>query len=240
VLLQGNTAEEDGGGIDLRESVNIVIGSSAVYDNEAVTGDGGGVFVDLEVGDARFTNSTISSNHAGGDGGGVWHAVDPGDRTVFTHVTVADNDAGGTGGGVWFADGGGTAESSASLFARNSSPGAVDCGAVSGSAYTSLDHNIVENGCDASVLACTGLGASNDVIGGSCAAGVLALDVQDETTGVTSTGAPTVWHPLSPTGSSLPEDYVPQLSCPSSNDQLGALRPEPGGTECDVGAVEEQ
>jgi predicted outer membrane repeat protein len=94
-LIQGNTAGQDGGGLNGFNSNAYDLNRVTIADNTAAR-DGGGVRV---FGNANaFVNTTISGNHAGNDGGALWIWSAAG--TTITNTTIHANAAGDTGGGL--------------------------------------------------------------------------------------------------------------------------------------------
>jgi CSLREA domain-containing protein len=96
----GNTAPDDGGGIDLDDDANLRMSRSAVQGNEAtdfLDSDGGGINLAGDNTLARIVRSTVSGNRAAGSSGGV---EVPGAELIVSRSTVSGNRAEADGGGI--------------------------------------------------------------------------------------------------------------------------------------------
>jgi hypothetical protein len=145
VVIRGNSASEDGGGIEMSANnadidnsrisgnhaggqgggiySNIIppwqVTSSAIKGNSAA--DGGGVY-NAAASSAFFTGSTISGNHAKADGGGIYNQTGTGDEVGFVSLTdsTISRNTGEYGGGIYNQ---GTADLAGSQIVRNRAPG---------------------------------------------------------------------------------------------------------------------
>jgi predicted outer membrane repeat protein len=150
VLVDGNHAEGNGGGIHL-ESGSLIIANSTISNNSSNGFQGGGGIYHASVsGPVSLTNVTVSSNHArtgaNGVGGGGFVQAGSANSTI-THSTIAFNNGGGAGAGVLAR--GGTVTLTNSLVAKNTNLGAnaiSNCGTVSGGVIVGSGANMSDDG----------------------------------------------------------------------------------------------
>lgn len=207
-----NTARYSGGGIFAHGSMTL--NSSTVRDNIS-DGSGGGI---VNNGSVSLNNSTISGNRStshGAFGGGI---LNDGTLTL-SNSTISGNTTGHVNGGGGVRNGYGAVASQNSILAGNAASGiSSDC---SGSAITSLGHNLIGN-----TSGCTFTSTSGDLINVEPKLGSLE-------------GSPG-FHPLlhgSPAiDAGNPSGCTDDLGDPLATDQRG--RPRLG--RCDIGAYEAQ
>jgi CSLREA domain-containing protein len=209
-----------GGGGIWNNGGTVVISNTAFLTNTARLGDGGAVY--NSVGTLTLTNSTISGNRAASNGGGL--SVTSG-TVNLNHVTFKNNTAdgftdnlAGNGGGVFVAVGA-TLNLTNTLVGDNSdnssSPKHPDCSGE----IISHGYNLIED-----TTGCTVSGTNHNVTGRDPNLGPLA-----------DNGGSTLTHAL--LQSSPAVDWIPSNYCLPA-DQRGALRPQPQGGKCDIGAFE--
>ena len=212
--IRGNTvAFWFGGGIYNNGPMTIT--RSLIADNTANL-RGGGIY-NADNGDADLVNSTLSGNVVFEEGGGLYNMG----HTQITLSTIVANSAEQRGGTAHLS---GTVTIHQSILARNIATLdiAPDCGGDA--TITSLGNNFLGDGSD-----CLYTTAGNDQIGTSGS----VLDPQLGP--LQDNGGPTLTH--MPQASSPVIDVIPVGQCVPS-DQRGFTRP--GGTSCDIGAVEVQ
>ncbi len=249
-----------GGGIASNGTLTV---SNCTFDTNGAGKGGGGIFSE---GTLTVNNSTFSNN-GGSDGGGILNFDTPSVATV-TNSTFSDNDALGGAGiasdgtltvtNCTFADnisyGGGGISDSGALAISNST--------FYGNSAQTVGADIIFSGTSA-VLKSTILAGSSS--GGNCF-GTLTdgkYNISDDATcGFTASGSRNSTNPLvdpaglrnnggstatialdseSPAIDAIPlADCTDQNSDPIHTDQRGALRPDPGEVDCDIGAYEFQ
>ncbi|MBN1920935.1 MAG: tandem-95 repeat protein [Anaerolineae bacterium] len=232
VLLEGNVASSDGGGIyamALTSDTHADLTQVTLATNQA-GGAGGGIYQSTYM---SMTNSTLSGNSAGGNGGGI---ANYGPLTLHS-VTLADNTADSDGNGS--GDGGGIWQYSShqpgvtnSLIGGNSdnSTGTVhpDCSGT----YTSYGYNLIRD-----ATGCSGFVTVYDQTGTAGTPLEPYLLPLGDYGGATPTHAPR----YSTRYQSPAVDAGTTTSCPAT-DQRGVARPidrdGDGTAECDIGAVE--
>lgn len=212
VIVSGNTATGNGGGLTAGSPVSTTVTESTI-DGNVSGGRGGGI--NSGTGQLIIINTTISGNQAA-FGGGV-ATTGP---VLVTNATVYGNSGTGEGGGL---HAGSPAASSAEYTLRNTllaantdAGGAANCTIASGGGtFVSEDGNLSDDD--------------------TCAALTEAGDQADTAAGLSATladnGGPTMTHLLLAGSAAI--DAGIAANCPTT-DQRGAARV---GT-CDVGAVE--
>jgi predicted outer membrane repeat protein len=212
--IEGNSAQTDGGGLDLHSSTATIIGTTISH-NVAQLRGGGGIYSGF--GTQDLVNTTISNNHAGARGGGIESVGLSGDGSIsLNNVTITANSAGSEGGGIFNLTGKHVGFGNAILAGNSDSRGPSDCiGSL-----VSWGHNLVE----AKPQDCT-FGSFDDIVGESPVLGPL-----------TDNGGPTKTHALL---SASPAIDAGNPAQPGSGgyaceefDQRGAPR------NCDIGAYE--
>ena len=101
-LVQGNTAQIDGGGLRIGYSDQVLIkDTTTITGNTAVTGTGGGISVASGSGSSLElqTGTSVTNNTAGTDGGGIYTAG--WDPITLTGAHIDGNKAGRSGGGLY-------------------------------------------------------------------------------------------------------------------------------------------
>ena len=236
--VSGNTATSSGGG-GIDNSGAATLTNSSVSGNNAYSTTGGGID---NRGTLTLTNSTVSGNTAGTRGGGIANSG----TATLTNSSVSSNTA------TMFYGGGIVNFSTATLTLTNST--------VSGNAATNQAPGGIKNYGSATLTQslvdgdCGGPGAITITSGG------YNLESPGNTCGFTATGdqhtvppdgplglnlgplqnsgGPTLTH--APQAPSAAINQIPLAACELTTDQRGEDRPETGGSECDVGAVEVQ
>ena len=237
--ISGNTSAASGGGIYayghsgfIPAMVNV---ARATISGNAAQGNGGGIFnggafhapgVRTHYGaETNLSNVTLSGNLAAGEGGGLYNdgaddSTNYGGWLTCQNCTITSNTA-ARGGGVAFASlNAGEARFANSAIGGNTANSDANCVGP----LDSLGYNLIQQpgGC---------------TIGGDPTGNILNADpnlgpLQDN-------GGPTLTHlpgpPLREAGNPLPPSDQGPPACPRT-DQRGAERP--GGTRCDIGAVE--
>jgi hypothetical protein len=208
-----------GGGI---ECASAVITGCTISDNSADFGGGIHAFGKLSI-----NNSTIANNYAGyyfgGSGGGIRIR---GDSTVINNSTITGNTAGGSpyGGGVGggISPGSGTLEITNSIVAGNSVSGVgANSPEIYGTITRSNGHNIF----------------------GSDVAGNVAGDLENVAAsrlfagGLADNGGPTPTIALRDAADNPALAGANPADSPAT-DQRGVARPQPAGTNPDIGAFE--
>jgi len=257
--VSDNTAGHFSGGIEFfieGDNAQLTISGSTLSGNSAANGAGAGrvAFASYD-GSAQTTvhNTTISSN-SGGDLGGLDIAMfGSGNEAVFIDgVTVTDNDGDDVGGLGLFSYLGGSAgfEIRNSIIAGNTSSGgdadlgmlqggpsgpasAFGSGANSGPSATQVDINVNY----------TLLGTAPSAPEFILDAVSQALVGEDPVLGpLADNGGPTPTHLPGNSGAGV--DVIPSGTSGCGDDfnidQHGDPRPEPGGSDCDLGSVELQ
>ena len=220
--VRGNQADDDGGGIFVRDSeaegevVTLAPAADAAFvlDRSTVSGnlaqgDGGGLAVNYSVVD--IVNSTVSGNTANGNGGGV-HLYNDSYATI-RHSTIVQNSAGGEGGG-------------GGIFVGYSSDAVID--------HTIVANNQPDdiNG-DGNITATFSLIESGpEGLGGEGSTNIIGVDPQLGP--LQNNGGPTETH-LPLTGSPVIDAGDPDIEDPPETDQRGADRVV---DVIDIGAVE--
>lgn len=214
--IAGNIANQQGGGVWVaRHPKGTAIYGSAIYGNTAVNSMGGGV-VQAETGKITVQNSTISDNKGKGPfsmGGGIY--VGRNAKAAITNTTIANNVANWQGGGIF---GGLNVMFKNSILANNV--------ALNGGNAWNIKHNCF--------LPMTN-GGNNlqfpSPIDADCTVGILIADPRLGAIG--NNGGRTYTKALLP-GSPASRNAI---GCPAT-DQRGVKRPNPVGTDCDIGAYE--
>jgi len=223
---------ENRGGIGVSQTHPLCV-CNAVVDVRRSTIDGNIGAGMASGGIATVSDSTISRN-TGINSGGVW-LYSRGSLTL-RNSTISGNTATATdGGGMALLPVGGRYAPTASLHnstVANNSPSAI---IVVGE--VTLTNSLIEGGCAGRIVS---NGGNLESLGDTCGL-TAATDQVNVTPGelnlgpLQDNGGPTETHAL--LEGSFAIDAAILASCPGT-DQRGFSRPEPGGTECDVGAYE--
>src|SRR5690625_2703836 len=237
--VSDNTAAYSNGGMEfLIESDNaqLTISGSTLSGNSAANGAGAGFAAITSYtgsGQTTIRNTTISGN-SGGDLGGLEIAMyGSGNEAVFIDgVTVTDNDGDDIGGLGLFSYLGGSAgfEIRNSIIAGNTSSGGdADLGMSHGSVDVDVNYTL--------------LGASPSSPDFILDAVSQALVGEDPVLGpLADNGGPTPTHLPGDSGAGV--NVIPSGTSGCGDDfdidQRGDPRPEPGGSDCDLGSVELQ
>ncbi|HAP75964.1 MAG TPA: hypothetical protein DCR14_07775 [Acidimicrobiaceae bacterium] len=100
VVVTGNTATGDGGGLWLDGfNMTVTIRDSVISGNSA-TDDGGGIYVEDTGGELRIERTVVSGNAAGYDGGGIYF-YDPDAAVTIVDSEISNNTAVSNGGGIY-------------------------------------------------------------------------------------------------------------------------------------------
>ena len=232
VLVTGNTATGNGGGISVGNTVTLTMSNSAVTNN--ASGNFGGGIGASQPTLLKLVNVTISGNTAAGGTGGVG-AVGPMDLsnvTIVNNTADSNSDGLGDGGGLRVQTPTGSATIRNTLIANNvdASPGAEDPDCEG--PITTAGYNVIE----AVSAGCGFVAGTGDLTGMDPLVGALG-----------SNGGPTPTHPL--LSGSLAIDAGNPAGCsdgvnPLATDQRGEPRAvdgnEDGMVRCDIGAFELQ
>ena len=212
--IEANSAQIDGGGMDLHSSTATIIGTTISNNVTALRG-GGGIY--SAFGSQNIVNSTISNNHAGARGGGIESVGGVGDGSVnLNNVTVTANSAGSEGGGIFNLTSKKVSFSNSILAGNSDGEGPSDCVG----SLVSRGYNLVEakpENCNFVI--------DNDIVGEAPLLGSLADNGGPTKTHALSSGSPAIdaGNPAQPGGGGL--------AC-EETDQRGAPR------NCDIGAYE--
>ncbi len=225
--ISDNTAGDAGGAIRMRNDAVVTIDKSTISGNRANGGDGGGIAVNDYDCTVTITNSSISDNSSEEHGGGIF--INNDDSTIhLNNVTIANNTADhdssgdGDGGGIYRSDG--TINVKNSIIANNSDPTSrPDCSGT----INSQGYNLIEDA--------TGCTINGDTTGNVTGQDPLLGPLQDN-------GGPTETHALL-FGSPAIDTANPAAPGSGGNaceatDQRGVSRPQPPGSDCDIGAFE--
>jgi uncharacterized repeat protein (TIGR01451 family) len=93
-LVQGNQAQDDGGGIAFEQGDDLYLRNVQIYSNTATTGDGGGVYAGYYA--VHLDAVQVMSNTAGNDGGGLYVV-----GALEMPATLVQNNRADAGGGVF-------------------------------------------------------------------------------------------------------------------------------------------
>jgi hypothetical protein len=216
---------------------HLVLQSSTLSGNTA--SDGGGV-CNLTAGTLTLTSSTVSGNSAN-RGGGVYQG---GGTVMLTNSTVSANTA-SEGGGI-YSDGSGPVTLTNSTVSGNSagSGSAILLNPLDRFPIVTTTATLMDGACAQQGAATwTSNGYNVESPGNSCRFDQ-ATDQFDVTAAelnlgpLQDYGGPTETHALLPGSPAI--NRIPEADCEVNTDQRGEPRPEPGGTDCDVGAFEVQ
>lgn len=243
--VSGNSAGAEGGGVYSRDrTLNLT--DSTVSGNSA-SNEGGGVF--HSSGTATITNSTISGNSAGTEGGGIYSNTDVTSQiTTLSNSTVSGNSASRSGGGVFNQNGRTVIEHS--TITGNTAPN------DQGGGVASISDNYTSTEVRATIVAANSntdvdsvsdsvtsfISNGDNLIGDGNAVG--AFNQSSDHTGVidpglgplAGNGGPTQTHALLAGSPAI--DAVTGTCPPPATDQRGIERPQPTGSNCDIGSFE--
>lgn len=136
VALVGNVSAQNGGGI---ESMHALTVASSLIANNTANGDGGGL--ELDSGDVDIRNSTIAANGAGSTGGGFDDVLAAPPFTVtLANATVVGNSAGNQG-GAFRNGSGNTVRYGNTIFSGNTAPSGPTCYQAGGAVNQSQNGN---------------------------------------------------------------------------------------------------
>jgi len=265
-LFDGNTAQENGGGIFNGQDSVLTIQESTVSNNQALvaSGFGGGGINNDSQGTMTITTSTISGNTSAYYGGGV---VNQG-TMVISQSTLHDNTAAFAGGGVWGGNFSMINSTVSGNHAVNSGGGVyayintsiTNCTIVynttdywTGGGLSSYPNNTIKN----SIVALNTAGALDlsdcvynpplNTLGEnlssdydvSCKSNGFSIQADPLIGPLVDNGGPTWTHALLPGSPALDvaTDCTDTTGSPLAFDQRFASRP--GGPECDIGAYED-
>ncbi len=199
-----------------------------------LTRSGGGGIFDATGNDNAYVNTTItgnSTNAAGAErgGGGLYLSNNtgaPAAAVTLANATVADNSAAaGFGGGIFTRAP--DVRMKNSIVAMNSAGTGADCALGADGAYLSLGYNL------GSTPGTCSLSGTGDQVVAAAALGLLPL---------AANGGPTQTRALADTspaiGAGNPAGCTNQTGAPLTTDQRGQPRPNPAGSNCDIGAFE--
>lgn len=229
-LIAGNVCPAIGGGCQgagIAHFAGTLTVSNSLIARNVAGNEAAGIF---STGTTTLVNTTISDNEAANGAGGLKVA---GGSTTLLNVTIANNradtaDRGGFGGGVW--------RSAGDLMVRNSIiAGNADVGTIAEGNdcfgfITSLEHSLLQDTVDCSVVSMNGAITGMDPLLGPLA----------------DHGGPTDTHSLLAGSPAIdagdPNGCADADGGPLTSDQRGAPRPFDGDADgvpvCDMGAVE--
>ncbi|MBI3249745.1 MAG: right-handed parallel beta-helix repeat-containing protein [Deltaproteobacteria bacterium] len=266
VVVSGNTATSDGGGLWADGfSMDLTIRNSTISGNSSGS-DGGGIYVEDTGGPLLIQNTTISGNSASSDGGGVYFYDPDSDVTIETS-TISGNSAGGSGGGIYLYDtDGGTFTIRNSTIANNTAssdgggvyfedpddPVVIELTTISGNTASGAGGGVAADSGPITVLqsiiADNSAASDSDVNGGTFE---VSFSLIEDPGGASITdNGDNVFNqdpqlgPLQDNGGSTETQAIPDTS-PAfdaagasclATDQRGVSRPQ--FTDCDMGAFE--
>jgi hypothetical protein len=217
--VSGNNAAGDGGGI---AGGQVTVTDSTISGNSATHGVGGGIDASL----VTVTNSTLSGNSVGGDyghGGGIYSN---GGYLTLTNSTVSANSAtSGDGGGIFL-------QLSLGTFANSIVAGNVAGGVapeIAGRITSSNSHNIFGSDVDGN--------APGDLENVSTNLLFASLDPATGGGLLADNGGPTQTIALRDAPDNPALAGADPADTPAT-DQRGEARPQPAGTDPDLGAFE--
>lgn len=231
VVLSGNSASINGGGIVNNSGSTLTITNSTLSGN-STSNDGGGVFNN---GTLTITNSTFSGNSTG-SGGAIFNEFN---RTMTIINSTLSSNSAVVGGGIYNA---GTANISFTTMSGNSASN--NGGGIHNAPSTStmtIKNSIIANspsGGDCSNSGTFNATGKNFTTNGTCPGFTQVTPAQLNLGPLQDNGGPTQTHALLP--GSVAIDAAPDCTDIAGNtvdtDQRGVGRPQ--GKACDVGAYE--
>jgi len=230
VAMIGNSANEEGGAIDIRSVATVdVVGKIEYSEISGNTAGANGGGINLEPGDElTLRHSTVSGNDATSHGGGI---ANTGTMSV-SYATVVNNDAGGQGGGFWNPSGGDMIMRNTAVLNNTS----VTVGYSSCSNSGTFDSRGYNRYPGSAISGCSSLFTEGTDAFISQAADHIDLTLADN-------GGFTQTHDIVQNGdlhNQIP-DATNACQAGSSLDQRGHIRANgtgSGGSECDIGAFE--
>jgi hypothetical protein len=190
-------------------------------------------------GTLTLVNSTVSDNY--------YRGISNGGTLVIINSTVSGNLTGGVGIAAAGIYNWGTLTVTNSTVSNNReplTPGGVD---IHNAGTATLTNTLIEGDCGGSVAVISGnynIESPEDTCGLTGDSDQVNINAEQLNLGpLADNGGPTMTHKPGDGGfgdGSVAIDVIPEADCGVTTDQRGELRPETGGTMCDVGAFEVQ
>lgn len=237
-VVEGNSAPDGGGGIDVDSQSNAVLQNVLVSQNTTAAEGGGGIRVEPNKseggGTLKMTSVTISGNSTtGGSGAGL----DNQGETTATDVTITGNASSDEGGGVLNASTGSLALNATTIANDIVAKKAAGIDNLGSASSVTVRNTIVADGCSGTgTPAVTSQGHNLDA-GNTCGFAALGdLTNRDPLLGpLANNGGPTGLPTLALGATSPAIDAGDNATCPTT-DARGV--PRPHGSVCDIGAFE--
>lgn len=236
-VVQGNSAPDGGGGIDVDSESKAILENVLVSQNSTPANGGGGIRVEPLGAGGRLTmtNVTISGNSTTGGAAGA--GLDNEGATTASNITIAGNVAAGEGGGVLNKSTGTLALDSATIATNIAGTTGAGIRNLAPAGTLTLRNTIVADGCSGVASPPVASQGHNLDAGSSCGLAALGdlsnanplLGPLGEDGG--TTGLPTM--ALMPGSPAI--EAGDNAAC-AATDERGIVRPH--GAVCDMGAFE--
>ncbi|HEY2766708.1 MAG TPA: choice-of-anchor Q domain-containing protein [Solirubrobacteraceae bacterium] len=237
-VVEGNSAPDGGGGIDVDSQSNAVLQNVLVSQNTTTGGGGGGIRVEPNKGEGggtlKMTGVTISGNSTTGSSGA---GLDNQGETSATDVTITGNASSGEGGGVLNENAGSLALNATTIANDIVAEKAAGIDNLGTASRVTVRNTIVADGCSGTATPAVASQGHNLDVGNTCGFTALGdLTNKDPLLGpLANNGGPTELPTLALGAGSPAIDAGDNATCPTT-DARGV--PRPHGLVCDMGAFE--